>query len=74
LVFIGISRQNYGDSGDLNAYLKPGIPTSTAADFVLLEASLIDEDTYVERGLMWNNTHWRYLEYIFQTLVSSLIY
>lgn len=48
--------------------LNKNFPTSTAADFAPLEAGLINEDTYVEQGLMWNNAHWRYLEYIFQAL------
>lgn len=39
-------------------------PTSTAADFAPLEASIIDEDTYVEQGLMWRDAHFAYLRYI----------
>jgi 2',3'-cyclic-nucleotide 2'-phosphodiesterase (5'-nucleotidase family)/predicted AlkP superfamily phosphohydrolase/phosphomutase len=43
-------------------------PTSTAADFAPLEAGIVDEDTYVEQGLMWKDAHWAYLRYIFETL------
>jgi 2',3'-cyclic-nucleotide 2'-phosphodiesterase (5'-nucleotidase family) len=43
-------------------------PTSTAADFAPLEAGIVDEDTYVEQGLMWKDAHWPYLEYIVETL------
>ena len=39
-------------------------PTSTAADFAPLEAGIVDEDTYIEQGLMWKDAHWEYLEYI----------
>jgi 2',3'-cyclic-nucleotide 2'-phosphodiesterase (5'-nucleotidase family)/predicted AlkP superfamily phosphohydrolase/phosphomutase len=39
-------------------------PTSTAADFAPLEAGIVDEDTYVEQGLKWQDAHWSYLEYI----------
>jgi len=39
-------------------------PTSTAADFAPLEAGIIDEDTYVEQGLMWADFHWPALNYI----------
>jgi 2',3'-cyclic-nucleotide 2'-phosphodiesterase (5'-nucleotidase family) len=39
-------------------------PTSTAADFAPLEAGVIDEDTYVEQGLMWTDFHFPALEYI----------
>src|SRR5688500_12160249 len=43
-------------------------PTSTAADFAPLEAGIVDEDTYVEQGLMWQDAHFAYLHYIFDTL------
>ena len=28
----------------------------------------MDEETYVEQGLMWKDAHWAYLHYIFETL------
>lgn len=34
-------------------YLAFNFPTSIAADFAPLEAGIVDEDTYVEQGLMW---------------------
>jgi 2',3'-cyclic-nucleotide 2'-phosphodiesterase (5'-nucleotidase family)/predicted AlkP superfamily phosphohydrolase/phosphomutase len=43
-------------------------PTSVAADFAPLEAGIVDEDTYVEQGLMWKDAHWAFLEYIFGPL------
>jgi 2',3'-cyclic-nucleotide 2'-phosphodiesterase (5'-nucleotidase family) len=43
-------------------------PTSTAADFAPLEAGIIDEDTYVEQGLMWKNFHQQALNYILTTV------
>ncbi|HEX7346225.1 MAG TPA: 5'-nucleotidase C-terminal domain-containing protein, partial [Candidatus Limnocylindrales bacterium] len=43
-------------------------PTSTAADFAPLEALIVDEDTYIQQGLMWADAHWAYLRYIFNTL------
>jgi len=43
-------------------------PTSTAADFAPLEAGIVDEDTYVEQGLMWKDAHWAYLHHIFDTV------
>ncbi|MCI0686129.1 MAG: 5'-nucleotidase C-terminal domain-containing protein [Sporichthyaceae bacterium] len=43
-------------------------PTSTAADFAPLEAGIVDEDTYVEQGLMWKDAHWAYLNHIFGSL------
>ncbi len=43
-------------------------PTSTAADFAPLEAGIVDEDTYVEQGLMWANFHFPALNYILTTV------
>jgi 2',3'-cyclic-nucleotide 2'-phosphodiesterase (5'-nucleotidase family)/predicted AlkP superfamily phosphohydrolase/phosphomutase len=48
--------------------LNRDFPTSTAADFAPLEALIVDEDTYVEQGLMWKDAHWAYLRYIIETL------
>jgi 2',3'-cyclic-nucleotide 2'-phosphodiesterase (5'-nucleotidase family)/predicted AlkP superfamily phosphohydrolase/phosphomutase len=47
--------------------LNEEFPTSGAADFAPLEAGIIDEDTYVEQGLMWKDAHWAYLQYIVGT-------
>lgn len=44
--------------------LNSKFPSSTAADFAPLEAGIIDEDTYVEQGLMWADAHFAYLNYI----------
>ena len=41
--------------------------TSTAADFAPLEAGIVDEDTYIQQGLMWKDAHWNYLTYILGT-------
>jgi 2',3'-cyclic-nucleotide 2'-phosphodiesterase (5'-nucleotidase family) len=43
-------------------------PTSTAADFAPVEAGIIDEDTYVEQGLMWTQFHYPALEYILKVV------
>ncbi len=42
-------------------------PASTAADFAPLEGGIIDEDTYVQQGLMWRDSAWSYLRYILST-------
>ena len=42
--------------------------TSTAADFAPLEALIVDEDTYVEQGLMWKDSIFAYMHYIFEDL------
>ena len=48
--------------------LNRNFPSSTAADFAVLESLIVDEDTYVEQGLMWKNSAYAYLDYIFKTL------
>ena len=55
-------------SADFNEKLARDFPTSTAADFAPLEALIVDEDTYVEQGLMWKDSTFAYLHYIFDTL------
>jgi 2',3'-cyclic-nucleotide 2'-phosphodiesterase (5'-nucleotidase family)/predicted AlkP superfamily phosphohydrolase/phosphomutase len=55
-------------SADFEETLNRDFPTSTAADFAPLEAGIVDEDTYVEQGLMWKDAHFAYLRYIFEDL------
>ncbi len=43
-------------------------PSATAADFAPLEAGIIDEETYVEQGLKWEDAHWAYLRHIVEDL------
>jgi 2',3'-cyclic-nucleotide 2'-phosphodiesterase (5'-nucleotidase family) len=75
LYFTSISRVNatynaLGAAGSaaFEETLAHDFPTSTAADFAPLEALIVDEDTYVEQGLMWADAHFAYLRYIFNTL------
>jgi 2',3'-cyclic-nucleotide 2'-phosphodiesterase (5'-nucleotidase family)/predicted AlkP superfamily phosphohydrolase/phosphomutase len=71
LYFTSVQRANatynaLGSAGSaaFEETLNARFPTSTAADFAPLEAGIVDEDTYVEQGLMWKDAHWRYLRYI----------
>jgi 2',3'-cyclic-nucleotide 2'-phosphodiesterase (5'-nucleotidase family) len=71
LYFTSVQRANAtynalgaAGSADFAEKLNRDFPTSTAADFAPLEAGIVDEDTYVEQGLMWKDAHWSYLEYI----------
>ena len=41
-------------------------PTSTAADFAILEAGIVSEETYVEQGLYWETGHHPLIKYILQ--------
>ncbi|MEK7784592.1 MAG: alkaline phosphatase family protein, partial [Chloroflexota bacterium] len=72
LYFTSIARANatynaLGATGStaFEETLNHDFPTSTAADFAPLEAGIVDEDTYVEQGLMWKDAHWAYLNHIF---------
>jgi 2',3'-cyclic-nucleotide 2'-phosphodiesterase (5'-nucleotidase family) len=42
-------------------------PVSTAADFAVLEAGVVSEETYVEQGLYWETGHFPILEYVAET-------
>jgi 2',3'-cyclic-nucleotide 2'-phosphodiesterase (5'-nucleotidase family)/predicted AlkP superfamily phosphohydrolase/phosphomutase len=70
LYFTSVSRAIATCACDLNfeSTLVDRFPTSTAADFAPLEAGIIDEDTYVEQGLMWADFHWAALDYIMTTV------
>lgn len=49
---------------DFAEYLAVKFPTSTAADFAVVEAGLVSEDTYVEQGLAWSKAHLPMLKYV----------
>jgi 2',3'-cyclic-nucleotide 2'-phosphodiesterase (5'-nucleotidase family)/predicted AlkP superfamily phosphohydrolase/phosphomutase len=75
LYFTSVQRANAtynalgpAGSADFEETLNRDFPTSTAADFAPLEAGIVDEDTYVEQGLMWKDADWAYLRYIFEDL------
>ncbi len=79
IYFTSIARANASYSGCTYAAgcatalgfeetLNASFPSSTAADFAPLEGGIVDEDTYVEQGLMWRDAHWAYLEYILDDL------
>jgi 2',3'-cyclic-nucleotide 2'-phosphodiesterase (5'-nucleotidase family) len=55
-----------GDAGytDFAEFLAARFPTSTAADFAILEAGVTTEETYVQQGLYWSTGHWPMLEYV----------
>jgi 2',3'-cyclic-nucleotide 2'-phosphodiesterase (5'-nucleotidase family)/predicted AlkP superfamily pyrophosphatase or phosphodiesterase len=53
-----------GFTGDFDEYLAQKYPTSTAADFAVLEAGIVSEETYVEQGLYWETFATPVLEYM----------
>ena len=48
-------------------------PTSTAADFAILESGITSEETYVEQGLYWATGHLPMLEYVAKTYQPDLL-
>ena len=75
LYFTSVQRANatynaLGPAGStaFEEKLNKDFPTSTAADFAPLEALIVDEDTYIEQGLMWKDAHFAYLEHIINDL------
>ena len=44
-----------GFTGDFAEYIAQKFPTSMAADFAVLEAGIVSEETYVEQGLYWES-------------------
>ncbi|MBI2762235.1 MAG: 5'-nucleotidase C-terminal domain-containing protein [Chloroflexi bacterium] len=73
LYFTSIARSNAsynalgGASSAAFETLNAKFSASTAADFAPLEGGIIDEETYVQQGLMWRDSAWSYLRYILST-------
>jgi 2',3'-cyclic-nucleotide 2'-phosphodiesterase (5'-nucleotidase family) len=64
-----------GASGitEFDEFLAQKFPTSTAADFAVLEAGVVSEETYVEQGLYWSKAHLPMMEYIVKTYHPDLL-
>ncbi len=62
-----------GFSGDFAEYLAQKFPTSTAADFAILEAGVTSEETYVQQGLYWATGHLPMLTYVAKTYHPDLL-
>ena len=62
-----------GFTGDFAEFLAQRFPTSTAADFAVLEAGVVSEETYVEQGLYWKTAHEPMLEYVVEKYDPDLL-
>jgi hypothetical protein len=62
-----------GFTGDFAEFLAQRFPTSTAADFAILEAGVTSEETYAQQGLYWSTGHWPMLEYVAKTYRPDLL-
>ena len=60
-------------TGDFEEYLAQKFPTSTAADFAILEAGVTSEETYVQQGLYWATGHTPMLEYVVKKYKPDLL-
>jgi 2',3'-cyclic-nucleotide 2'-phosphodiesterase (5'-nucleotidase family) len=62
-----------GFSGDFAEYLAQKFPTSTAADYAILESGIVSEETYVEQGLYWETGHHPMISYILNKYKPDLV-
>src|SRR3954468_16021506 len=62
-----------GFTGDFAEYLAQTFPTSTAADFAVLEAGVVSEETYVQQGLYWQTGHVPMLKYVVEKYQPDLL-
>lgn len=64
-----------GDAGftDFAEFLAVKFPTSTAADYAIVEAGIVSEDTYVQQGLAWSKAHQPMLSYIAKSYRPDLM-
>lgn len=62
-----------GFTGDFAEYVAQKFPTSMAADFAVLEAGIVSEETYVEQGLYWETGHHPLIKYILKKYKPDLV-
>lgn len=58
----------------LEDYLATNFPTSTSADYAALESGIIDEDTYVEHGLLWEKAYFPMFSYVLMTYNPDVVF
>ena len=61
-----------GFTGDFAEYVAQMFPSSTAADFAVLESGIVSEETYVEQGLSWETFATPVLKYVMRTYKPDL--
>ena len=62
-----------GFTGDFEEFVAQRFPVSTAADFAILEAGIVSEETYVEQGLYWETGNHPLIRYIIQRYQPDLV-
>jgi 2',3'-cyclic-nucleotide 2'-phosphodiesterase (5'-nucleotidase family)/predicted AlkP superfamily phosphohydrolase/phosphomutase len=53
-----------GFVGEFDEYVAQKFPSSTAADYAVLEAGIVSEETYVQQGLYWEKLYHPLTQYI----------
>jgi len=61
-----------GFTGAFDEYIAQKFPSSTAADFAVLEAGIVSEETYIEQGLKWETFATPVLKYITRSYQPDL--
>ena len=61
-----------GFTGTFEDYVAEIYPSAQAADFAVLEAGIVSEETYVEQGLYWEELYHPLLDYVLNTYQPDL--
>ena len=61
-----------GFTGDFAEFVAQRFPSAQAADFAVLEAGVVSEETYVQQGLYWETGHQPLLRYVLDTYQPDL--
>jgi 2',3'-cyclic-nucleotide 2'-phosphodiesterase (5'-nucleotidase family) len=62
-----------GFSGDFEEYVAQMFPSSTGADFAIVESGIVSEETYVEQGLYWEDLYQPLARYIIAKYQPDLV-
>ena len=57
---------------EFGEYIAATFPSSQAADFAVLEAGIVSEETYVEQGLYWEQSYHPIIDYVLKTYQPDL--
>ncbi len=63
-----------GFTGSFEDFVAEEFPSSQAADFAVLEAGIVSEETYVEQGLYWSTAYHPLIEYVLDTYKPDLAF
>jgi 2',3'-cyclic-nucleotide 2'-phosphodiesterase (5'-nucleotidase family)/predicted AlkP superfamily phosphohydrolase/phosphomutase len=62
-----------GFTGDFEEYVAQKFPSSTAADFAIVESGIVSEETYVEQGLYWETCYFPIIRYLLKAYQPDLV-